>query len=58
VANLVDGFVFLSREIPVLIDSIFFQEIPHFIPRAEEVVIPDMVIVACREFGQRMFIKI
>ena len=48
-SNLVDRFLLWAGQLSILIQCIFFKEEPDFITRGQEIIVSDMIIVACRK---------
>ena len=48
-SDLVHRLLLRTRELPLLIDRLLFEEVPYLVARRQEVVVPDMIIVSRRE---------
>lgn len=49
-ANLVYSFLLRASQPALLVDCILFKEEPDLVSGGEEVIVSDVVVVACREF--------
>ena len=49
--NLVHRLLLLSRQLPILVDSLFLKEVPDLVARVQEVVVANVIIVASSELG-------
>jgi len=57
-SNLIDRFLLLPYQFSILIDCIFFQEVPDLISRGQKILVPDVILFTSCELNQGMLLDV
>lgn len=49
--NLINSPVLLARKVSVLVNSVFLEKVANFVTRCKKVVVANVILFACGEFG-------